>query len=95
MVIEVVGYSVQCANFPQLTVARVAGVAGHLGVGEAILSAPISRLDALCQAANARIRPQLSDERKKCLAEQTRPFRFSKSCAKEKRPEAQKSANAS
>ena len=60
----------------------------QLGDGEAVLSAPVSSLHQLCRTAGARVRPQLSDERKKQLTEQTHSFRFSKSSAIEKEKKA-------
>ena len=57
----------------------------QLGSGEAVLSAPLGQLDTLCRIAGARLRPQLSNDRKQRLAEQIKPFRFSKGHAIENR----------
>ena len=55
-----------------------------LGDDEAVLSASISQLDALCRATGARVRPQLTDIQKQKLTERVKSFRFSKGHAKEK-----------
>lgn len=56
----------------------------QLGDDEAVLSVPLSQLDTLCQAAGARVRPQLTDIQKQKLTERIKSFRFSKGHAKEK-----------
>ena len=53
----------------------------QLGQDEAVLSAPVSQLDTLCGAANARVRQQLSGEQKRALVEAGKGSRFRKETA--------------
>lgn len=50
----------------------------QLGEKEAVLSAPLCRLDALCEAAGARVRRRMSDEGKSALIERGKGSRFQK-----------------